>query len=139
MLLLEKVLFLRNVPIFSGMRLEDLERLSEISEESAVPAGHRIIRQGEHGDRLYLIVEGSVKVHTEEKDLAVFGPSDYFGELSIIDGESRSASVTTVSDSLFLEISKEEFHVLLARHPSFARAVVLALARDLRKARGALQ
>jgi CRP-like cAMP-binding protein len=67
------------------------------------------------------------------------GSGRYFGELSIIDGESRSASVTTETDCLFLEIGREAFHGLLLRHPQFAREVVLALTRDLRRARDKTQ
>ncbi len=139
MLLIEKVLFLQNVPLFTGMRLDDLERLADIAWENAVPARRMVFRQGEDGDRLYLIVEGAVHIHTANQHLATLGPGRYFGELSIIDGEQRSASATTETDCLFLEIGREEFHELLLRHPQFAREVVLALTRDLRTARAATQ
>lgn len=139
MLLIEKVVFLQNVPLFTGMRLDDLERLADIAWEAAVPAGTNVIRQGEEGDRLYLIVEGNVRIHTAEVDLATLGPGRYFGELSIIDGETRSASATTETDCLFLQIGREEFHALLLRHAPFAREVVLALTRDLRIARRTTQ
>jgi CRP/FNR family transcriptional regulator, cyclic AMP receptor protein len=122
-----------------GMRLDDLERLADIAWETAVPAGRTVIRQGEEGDRLYLIVEGTVHIHTSQQHLVTLGSGRYFGELSIIDGELRSASATTETDCLFLEIGREEFHELLLRHPQFAREVVLALTRDLRKARNATQ
>lgn len=135
MITVEKILFLRHVPLFSSMPLSELGLLATIAEEEIYSAGEHILRQGEHGESMYLIVEGEVTVHSEEDQLAVLGSKNYFGELSIIDGEPRSASVSAHNDCLLLKINKDKFHEILTRNPDSAMAVIQALTRDLRIAR----
>jgi CRP-like cAMP-binding protein len=129
----QKILFLRNVPLFSGMPPGDLSYLAGIAEEVVYSAGEAIIRQGDHGDTMFLIVEGDVRVHRGEAQLAVLTSKDYFGEMSILDGEPRSASVTALTDCLLLRINQADFHDILSQHFKVALAIIQTLTRRLRE------
>ncbi len=135
MILINKILFLKNVSLFTRMSLDELKVLAEISEEVIFSADESIISQSDYGTCMFLIVDGTVKIHSGDKVLATLGEKGYFGELSIIDGEPRSASVSAISDCLLLKIDNEDFHHILSIHPDSAMAVMKALTRDLREAR----
>jgi CRP-like cAMP-binding protein len=82
---------------------------------------------------MFLIVEGEVLIQRGETPLKTLGPRDFFGEMSIIDGEARSASATAVTDCLLLRIDKEDFQELLSTYSSAAVSVVRALNQRLRE------
>ena len=132
MIVVEKVLFLRHVPLLSNMETSELIQVASIAREVTYPAGTRIIQQGEHGDHMFLIVDGEVLIQRGEMPLKTLGPRDFFGEMSIIDGEPRSASATAVTDCLLLRIDKEDFQGLLSTYNSATVSVVRALNQRLR-------
>jgi HEAT repeat protein len=132
MIVVEKILFLRHVPLFSNMATSELTQVASVAREVTYPAGSRIIQQGEHGDHMFLIVDGEVSIQRGETPLKTLGPRDFFGEMSIIDGEARSASATAVTDCLLLRIDREDFQELLATYHSAAVSVVRALSQRLR-------
>ena len=134
MITVQKVLFLRNIQLFAGMPPGELSHLAGIAEEIVYSAGETIISEGEHGDSLFLIVEGRVRVHRGDTDLAHLGPKDYFGEMSILDGEPRSASVTAGADCLLLCISQAGFQAILSRHFEVALTIIKTLTHRLRMA-----
>lgn len=136
MITVEKILFLRNVPLFSGMPPGELSRLADITKEVIYPAGSSIIREGEYGDTMYLIVEGEVRVHRGAAKIAVLKEKDYFGEMSILAGEPRSASVTALSDCLLLRINQADFHEMLSGHFDVTLAIIRTLTRRLRQTEG---
>jgi HEAT repeat protein len=133
MIVVEKMLFLRHVPLFSNMATSELTQVASIAREVTYPAGFGIIRQGEHGDHMFLIVDGEVLIQRGETPLKTLGARDFFGEMSIIDGEARSASATAVTDCLLLRIDKEDFQELLSTYSSAAVSVVRALNQRLRE------
>ena len=135
MILIEKIIFLRHVSLFAEMTMEELGRLAAIAEEAVYSAGAPIITEGEHGDIMYVLVDGEVRIHSGGRDLVTYQRSQYFGELSIIDGEPRSASASALTDCLVLKIGKEEFHRILANNAAIAKAVLIAMTQDLRRAR----
>lgn len=137
MITVQKILFLRNVPLFAGMPPGDLSYLAGIAEEVVYSTGEAIIRQGDHGDTMFLIVEGEVRVHRGEAKLAVLTSKDYFGEMSILDGEPRSASVTALTDCLLLRINLADFHAILSQHFKVALAIIQTLTRRLRETESA--
>jgi HEAT repeat protein len=132
MIVVEKMLFLRHVPLFSNMATSELTQVASIAREVTYPAGSRIIQQGEHGDHMFLIVDGEVLIQRGETPLKTLGPRDFFGEMSIIDGEARSASATAATDCLLLRIDKDDFQELLTTYSSAAVSVVRALNQRLR-------
>lgn len=133
MILIQKILFLKNVPLFSGMAPSELGWLAGIAEETVYPAGTEIIHQGDHGDSMFLIAEGEVDVHRDDAILARLKTQDYFGEMSILDGEPRSASVTARTDCLLLRIKQEDFYHILSQHADVALHMIQTLTRRLRQ------
>ena len=132
MILVEKVLFLRHVSLFSRMAVADLGRVAEIAEEIVAPSESAIFKEGEFGDSLFLIVDGFVQISHADEQLALLGPKDYFGEMSILDGEPRSATATAAVDCLLLKIRQEDFHQILSSHFDASLAVIKTLSRNLR-------
>lgn len=133
MITIQKVLFLRNVPLFSGMPPDELSHLAGIAEEIVYAAGQPIIRQGEYGSSMFLIVEGQVRIHQGDLELAALKEKDYFGEMSILDGEPRSASATAHTDCLLLCINQDDFYNILSRHFEVALTIIRTLTWRLRQ------
>jgi CRP-like cAMP-binding protein len=132
----EKVLFLKSVDLFRGLAGEELATIAEIAEEQPFAAGEPVLAEGEPGDALYLVVEGAVKVHRGEKQLAQLGVRDVFGEMAMLDPEPRSASVTVVKDTVLLKIGRDDFRDILQERPEIGIGVIQVLSRRLRAARG---
>jgi len=133
-ILVQKILFLKNVPLFSSMAPAELSQLAGIAEEVVYSADTPIITQGEHGEAMFLIVEGNIKIHIGEDQLAQLTVQDYFGEMSILDGEPRSASATAISDCLLLRIKQDDFHYILSQRFDVALNIIQTLTRRLRSA-----
>jgi CRP-like cAMP-binding protein len=133
MILVQKILFLKNVPLFSSMPPGELSHLAKVAEEIVFHAGETIITQGEHGESLYVIIEGRVSVDQNGTNVAGLGESDYFGEMSILDGEPRSASVKATTDCLVLCINQDDFYAILARHHEVSLNVIRTLTVRLRQ------
>ncbi len=128
----EKVLFLKSIDLFSQISGEDLARIALITEEVESEKGETFIRQGDVGDSLYLIVEGRVKVHIDEREIAQIGERESVGEQAILDSEPRSASVTALTDIIALRIQREDFAELLLEKSEIALGIIKVLSRRLR-------
>ena len=129
----EKVLFLKSIDLFRAMPSEELAQIAEIAEEQAFLAGDPVFAEGEMGDALYLVVEGAVRVHKGDKQLAQLGVRDVVGEMAVLDGEPRSASVTVVKDASLLKIGRDDFRDILDERPEIAMGVIKVLSRRLRE------
>jgi CRP/FNR family cyclic AMP-dependent transcriptional regulator len=130
---------LRSVPLFSDLEGEELERFSRVAVPRAFPAATRVFHEGDHSDACYIVRSGSFRVTREHSDgraitLATLGPGDIFGELAMLDGEVRSASVESLVDGELLALPASEVRALLARHPEITVKLVAALVRRLRTA-----
>ena len=130
---------LRSVPLFAGLEGEELERFSRVAVPRAFPAATRVFHEGDHSDACYIVRSGSFRVTREHSDgraitLATLGPGDIFGELAMLDGEVRSASVESLVDGELLALPAGEVRALLARHPDITVKLVAALVRRLRTA-----
>lgn len=138
LLTMEKILFLRTVPIFEHMSGDELRYLAEIAEEKDLPNGSIIFNENDIGDMMYIIVKGKVKIftetHDEHKTLAILEERECFGEMSILDDETRSASAQAIEDVTFLEITREEFRELIREEPEVAFGVFKIFTKRLRKA-----
>lgn len=133
MITLEKILFLRQVPLFEQIPAAELARLAEITDEVVVPAGRTVFREGDFGEALFVIADGRVRITLGDRTLATLEKASYFGEMSILDGEPRSASAVADTDSLLLCISQKDFHGILQRHFDASLAVIRTLSRRLRE------
>lgn len=130
---------LRSVPLFSDLEREELERFSRVAVPRSFPPATRVFHEGDHSDACYIVRSGSFRVTREHSDgraitLATLGPGDIFGELAMLDGEVRSASVESLEEGELLALPAGEVRALLARHPDITVKLVAALVRRLRVA-----
>ncbi len=131
--LVERIRFLRSVPLFKGLSPEDLMKLSEIAEPVEHDAGHVIFRKGDVGDVLCVVVKGKVEIRDRGQVIATPGPNDFFGELALFDNEPRSADAVCAERTELLEIEGVDLDGLMERRPEIAREIIRVLARRLRK------
>ena len=134
MLTVQKVLALRSIELFSSMSTTELGRLAAITEEVVYPAGSVIIREGDYGDSMFVIVDGEVQIHRGDTPIYVCRKNDYFGETTLIDGEPRSASATALTDCLVLRLDQADFYALMAERPEIVRAINRVLCEMVRTA-----
>ena len=134
----DPVELLARVPLFSELSRQELERISRVAVPRSFPAGVRVFHEGDQSDACYLVRSGDLRVTREHPDgraiaLATLGPGDLFGELAMLDGEARSASVDTLSESELLALPAADLRRLLADHPEISVKLVAALTRRLRE------
>jgi CRP-like cAMP-binding protein len=134
----ESVELLSRVPLFSELSRAELERISRVSVARSYPAGVRVFHEGDHSDACYLVRKGDLRVTREHPDgraiaLATLGAGDIFGELAMLDGEARSASVETLTDSELLALPAADVRRLLADHPGISVKLIAALTKRLRE------
>ena len=124
---------LRTVSLFADLPREVLARLVSEFDEIEVPASQTVFSQGDPGDALYVIVSGAVEVRGERdgqaERVAVLGPGDCLGEMALVTGDPRSATVVALSPTRLLRLDKERFRVLSERHPVFLRELARVLCR----------
>jgi len=130
--------FLSTVSIFSEIDQDSLNEVSKITTERKYPKGSMIILEEEYGDKLFIVQSGTVKitrVNDEGKEviLALLGSSEIFGEMAILDGESRSANVLAQEACSLLVISSEDFIHILKKNFKVSFALMSELAKKIRK------
>jgi len=123
---------LAKVPIFSECTKRELNIIARASKEVPHKAGTVIAREGERGIGLFLILEGECRVSIGGKTKAKLGPGDFFGEVALLDGGPRTATVTATDDVRLLGITGWVFRGLLMEHPSIALKTLEAVAGRLR-------
>ncbi|MBX7109148.1 MAG: cyclic nucleotide-binding domain-containing protein [Chitinophagales bacterium] len=133
MLLIEKVLILKSLSIFQETPEPLLVEVAAILEELEPEAGTTLFRKGETGNCLYIIYRGEVRIHSNEHTLAVLKEGEFFGELSLLDTESRSASATTVNDCYLLKLDQEPFYELMSNRVEVVKGVLKILCKRLRE------
>ncbi len=132
LLLIEKVLLLKSLSIFSETPETVLAEVAEILEEEEFEAGKNIFKEGETGNCMYIIFKGEVRVHKNEHTLAVLKENDFFGELSLLDTDTRSASVSANTEALLLKIDQEPFYELMESRIEVAKGIIQTLCRRLK-------
>jgi CRP-like cAMP-binding protein len=133
------VALLRSVPLFADLEEGELERFSRVAVARSFPAATRVFHEGDRSDACYIVRDGNFRVTREHSDgraitLATLGHGDIFGELAMLDGEVRSASVEALTDGELLALPAGEVRALLARHPEITVKLIAALVRRLRSA-----
>jgi CRP-like cAMP-binding protein len=123
---------IRSVPLFSEFGDKELQRVAAIAKEVEFPPGKDIARQGETGVGFHMIVEGEVSVSVDGVNHATLGPGSYFGEMSLLDGGPRSATVTATSKLKTVSLTSWDFNALLDQYPELARSLLIQLCRRLR-------
>ena len=134
---LERVLLLREVPIFADLSPEDLQKLAGIANEQWYPNSTTIFSQGDEGNEMFIIVDGQVQVvrsaNGKDQTLAQRGPGEFVGEMAIIESAPRSATLVTQGDVRTLAIEGETFKQILRERPEVSLAVLRSLSRRLRE------
>ena len=130
---------LLGMALFRGMAQHELERLAPLLHERSFPAGASVLTAEQPGEAVYVVLRGSVKVHLLTPDgaeviLAVLGPGEVVGEMSLADSLGRSASVTTLEESIFLWIDRTNFRSGIEGSPVLARNLADILSRRMRLA-----
>jgi CRP/FNR family transcriptional regulator len=133
------VALLKGVPLFSELSREELESISRVAVPRSYPKGVRVIHEGDHSDACYIVRSGDLRVTREHPDgraiaLATLGPGDMFGELAMLDGEARSASVEALTESELLALPGADVRRLLESSSEITVKLVTALTRRLREA-----
>jgi CRP-like cAMP-binding protein len=133
----------RQAPLFAALDDEAAEALRKTMTRVEVPRGETIFHEGDPGDRLYVIVEGKIKLGRASGDgrenlLAVLGPGEMFGELSLFDPGQRNATGTAVADTVLIGMGSDDLDQWLRGRPDVARHLLRALARRLRRTNEAL-
>ena len=123
---------LAKVPIFSGCSKRELAIIGRASKEVSHREGTVIAREGERGIGLFLLLEGRCLVTIGGKTKAKLGPGDFFGEVALLDGGPRTATVTALSAVKLVGITGWVFRGLLMEHPSIALKTLEAVAGRLR-------
>ncbi|MCD6638499.1 MAG: Crp/Fnr family transcriptional regulator [Nocardioides sp.] len=129
---------LRQAPLFSLLDDEAASALRASLAETRLRRGDVLFHEGDSGDRLYIVLDGKVKLGRSSADgrenlLAIMGPGQMFGELSLFDPGPRSATVTAVTDATFGSLSHEDLLKWLEGRPQVARGLLTQLASRLRK------
>ncbi|MCM0591946.1 MAG: cyclic nucleotide-binding domain-containing protein [Gloeotrichia echinulata IR180] len=129
----DRLLFVRRVPIFKELRDDFIVRLTSVMDELSFPANYTIFTQGEQGQSLYIVVSGKVKVHIGEKKLAEVEQGQYFGEMAVFDTQPRSASATTLEPCECLELTQEQLYDAIEETPEIAVNIIRQLSRLIRR------
>jgi len=135
---LDRIEFLKKVPIFSELSRKDLESIIQVAHSRRYGKDNVILIEEEAGQTLFIVVTGQVKISRISEDgreviLAVLAEGDFFGELSLLDGQARSANVTVMKDSEMMLIHRDDFLALLKSFPQIAINLLRELASRMRK------
>ena len=129
----ERLLFVRQVPIFKELRDDFIVRLASAMNELWFPPNCNIFRQGEQGQSLYIVVSGKVKIHMNNRTLTVIPQGKYFGEMAVFDTQPRSASATTIDACECLELTQEQLDDAIEETPEIAVNIIRELSRIIRQ------
>jgi CRP/FNR family cyclic AMP-dependent transcriptional regulator len=125
---------LKSVSLFEGLTNKELESVLRLGKEVTHEGGDTIVEQGKRGVGFHLITDGNARVLVRGRTAAHLKPGDYFGEMSLLDGQPRSATVKAETEVRTLSLASWDFLPLIDRHPSIARKMLLEMSRRLRDA-----
>ncbi len=132
LLLIEKVLVLKSLNLFKDTPENILADLAPLMKEKQYEQGIVIFKEGETGDCMYIIEEGNIRIHKGDTTLAILKEKEVFGELSLLDADTRSASATAETDCVLFRIEQEPFYELLDERPEVAKGFIKILCQRLR-------
>lgn len=135
---MDKVELLRNVELFSDLKEREIKSLAEFCVKRLFEKGQPLVKQGDSGLGLYILVSGKVKIVKktstgEELEIAVLGPGDFFGEMTVLDSSPRSANVIALEDTDCLLLTAWEFKARLEEHPEMALKVLPVVVKRFRE------
>jgi hypothetical protein len=136
---MERLLALRNVPIFAKLSLDRLEAIQQLMGEAEYMSGEAIVREGDSGRELFVLLEGEVETYlsygsTNQRLLNTLTPVGYFGEIAVLDDAPRSATVVASKDSRLLTLAGEPFKELVLQTPEISFEIFRVLIKRMRSA-----
>lgn len=123
---------LEEVPLFEGCTRRQLRAVARIADVLEVPAGTVLMKSGDPGDAFFLILDGRVRVEVSPRKRIRMGPGEFFGEMSLLDGGPRTATVAADTDVRVLVIARRDFSLLLTKVPDLGRHLLVVLVKRLR-------
>ena len=126
-----KVELIKGVPLFSGCSKRELLEIAHIADELDMDAGSELTREGARGQEFLVLVDGAADVHRKGRKINTLVRGDFLGEIALITGAPRTATVTTTAPSTMLVITARDFKALLRHMPSLQLKVLEALASRL--------
>jgi uncharacterized membrane protein len=134
----EEAQSLSQIPLFRNLDQTELENLAQLVDQIPVKAGEAIFHEHDHGDALYVIEKGGVRIWVRDEDvqevtLSELQPGDFFGELAVLDSGERSANATATVDSSLHRLRREDFQSFLLKYPHAATDVICEVASRLRQ------
>jgi CRP/FNR family transcriptional regulator, cyclic AMP receptor protein len=130
----EKMTYLQRVHLFEACSTRQLRAIARIADVQEVSPGHVLARTGEPGDRFFVIVDGSARVEVSPENQGKIGPGAFFGEMSLLDGGPRSATVIADTAMRLLVVPRREFVTLMREVPSLTQQMLITLCQRLRAA-----
>lgn len=136
---IEKVIFLKEVPFFQGMTVDQLRVLANVCEEEFFCAGDQLFKEGDRGGVLYVVVSGRVGIEQEKRKgssvrLATIEAHSYLGETDFFDNNCRTNSAIAIQDTLTLKLRREPLIALARQHPDLSLELINVLSERLREA-----
>jgi len=130
----QKIGLLKKVPMFSDLSQRHLREIGKHADQVKVEAGRLLAQQEKKGWEFIFIVDGKARVEKDRKIIRRLSEGDFFGEISLIDGEPRTATVISDTDMTLLVVNKTSFDHLLDKIPGLQRKILIALCKYLRSA-----
>ena len=124
---------LRKFDMFANLSADELSLIAKETRDREFPSGEVVCEEGSASDTMFFIESGSVVISKQDVSLAQLKPGDYFGEMSLITGDPRNATVTTLETSVLLEVSAPVFHVIIERSPQAMRNLLSTFDARLRR------
>jgi CRP/FNR family transcriptional regulator, cyclic AMP receptor protein len=124
----------RQLSLFAGCGTKELRKVEQIGTRLQVPAGRRLTRAGDQGREVVVVLAGVASCEIDSKVVATFAEGDFFGEVAVLDGGPRTATVVARTDMDLLILDRFEFETLVKASPEVAHRLLQAMARRLRSA-----
>jgi len=126
-----KIELIKSVPLFSSCSKKELEAIAAQADELVVPAGKELTKEGDRGREFMVIVDGAAEVRKKGRRLNLLGSGDFLGEIALISGGPRTATVTTTSETDLLVLTDRAFEQLTKKMPSINASVLKAVSERL--------
>ena len=130
----QRIDLLGGVELFSGCNKSELRHIASLTTELSAQTGEVLAQQGEPGMEFFIIVSGQAKASRNGRTIATLSPTAFFGELALLDGGERTATVVAETDLRLLVLTRGEFRVLCRTYPSVANKMLVELGARLRRA-----
>jgi len=129
---------LKNIPLFSELSDKDLQKITQVATRQRYHKDNLILIEEEIGSSMFIILDGRVKISRITDDgreviLSILSEGDFFGEMALLDGQKRSANVTSIDESMLMVIRREDFLQMLQDYPQIAINLLKELAQRIRK------